>query len=486
MYHDRCAILCQGRKADRAQRSTLDAGVARAAGDRMKHIEETSRSTPVLHQAEVLVAGGGPAGLAAAVAAARAGARTLLVDRYGCLGGVITQVGVDTIAWYRHEGTVDLEGIGREFEQRAEELGGTAPDVQSRSLALDSELFKVVADRLVEEAGVEPLLHCLVTEPIVEDGLVKGVITESKSGRHAILAERVVDCTGDADLAFRAGAPCHTHPRGSAMGVTVMFSCSGIDKARFLAYVEDSEPTYGDWDKCWSVKTTGKEDHLFSPYLQEPFDRARADGIIPEGIRSIGGTWGRITDAGEANSLNMVVMAGYDCTDVRQLTAAEIEGRRQALLAIEALRRYTPGFEKARLRTFGSTLGTRDSRKIVGRYELTGDDVRGEARFEDSVGIFPEFLDGYGVLVIPTTGRYFQVPYGILVPREVDNLLVAGRCVAGDKISHAATRNQMCCAVTGQAAGVAAAVSLRDGRTTGGVDVARVRAELGRQGVRLD
>ena len=267
------------------------------------------------------------------------------------------------------------------------------------------------------------------------------------------------------------------------MGVTVMFSCSGVDKARFLDHVAESAPTYGDWGKCWAVRTDGKEDGLFSPYLQEPFDRARADGLIPADIRSIGGTWGRVTDAGEATALNVVVMAGYDCTDVRDLTAAEIEGRRQALLAIEALRRYTPGFERATLRTFGATLGTRDSRKIVGRYELTGDDVRGEARFPDSVGIFPEFLDGYGVLVLPTTGRYFQVPYGILVPRDVDNLLVAGRCVAGDKISHAATRNQLCCAVTGQAAGTAAAVSLRDGSTTAAVDVgacARGAAPAGR------
>jgi hypothetical protein len=229
----------------------------------------------------------------------------------------------------------------------------------------------------------------------------------------------------------------------------------------------------------------GKEDDLFSPYLDEPFELARREGIIPEGMRSIGGTWGRLTDAGEATTLNMIMMGGFDCTDVRDATRAEIEGRRQALLAIEALRRFAPGFEAARLRNFGMTLGTRDSRKIVGRYELTGDDVRGEARFDDSVGIFPEFIDGYGILVLPTTGRYFQVPYGILVPRDVDNLLVAGRCTAGDKLSHAATRNQMCCAVTGQAAGVAAAVSLRDGRTSGGVDVARVQAELKTQGVRL-
>ena len=112
--------------------------------------------------------------------------------------------------------------------------------------------------------------------------------------------------------------------------------------------------------------------------------------------------------------------------------------------------------------------------------------MRGEARFPDSVGIFPEFIDGYGILVLPTTGRYFQVPYGILVPQDVDNLLVAGRCVAGDKVSHAATRNQMCCAVTGQAAGAAAAISLRDGRTTGTLDIAGLQAELRRQAVRLD
>ncbi len=451
----------------------------------MKHIAEAARQTPVLCETEVLVVGGGPGGLAAAIAAARAGAHTTLVDRYGCFGGVITQVGVDSLAWYRHEGTTDLEGIGIEFERRAAAMGGTMPESQSLSEALDPELFKVVADTLVVEAGVEPLLHCLAVDAIVDDGVLKGVITEGKSGRHAVLAERVVDATGDADIAFRAGAACRITPVEEMMGVTVMFSCSGVDKERFLEHVSATGPTYGDWGVCWQVETTGKEDGLFSPYLQEPFDRARREGVIPDEIRSIGGTWGRVTDTGEASSLNMVVMPRFDCTDVRDLTRAEMEGRRQALYAIEALRRYTPGFEDAHLRTFGMTLGTRDSRKVMGRYELTGADVRSEARFDDAVGIFPEFLDGYGVLVLPTTGRYFQVPYGILVPQDVDNLLVAGRCVAGDKVSHAATRNQMCCAVTGQAAGAAAAVSVRDGRSTAGVDVRHVQQELRRQGVRL-
>ncbi len=181
----------------------------------------------------------------------------------------------------------------------------------------------------------------------------------------------------------------------------------------------------------------------------------------------------------------MVYIARCDSTDVRDLTRAEIEGRRRALLALEALRRFAPGFEEARLRNFGMAAGARDSRKIAGRHELTAAEVTGEARFADSIGIFPEFIDGYGLLVLPTTGRYFQVPYGILVPHDVDNLLVAGRCVAGDKVAHAATRSQVCCAVTGQAAGVAAAVSLRDGVTTGGVDVARVQAALVRQGARI-
>jgi hypothetical protein len=452
----------------------------------VKHIREAARRTPVLCETEVLVVGGGPGGLAAALAAARAGARTTLLERYGCLGGVITQVGVDTFAWYRHEGTVDVRGIGIELERRAAEMGATAPDSQSCSEALDPELFKVVADRLVEEAGVEPLLHCLAVAPLVEDGRVRGVLTESKSGRLAVLAERVVDATGDADLASRAGAPCRATPPGESMGASVVFSCAGVDKRRFLDHVAAAPPTYGDWTSSWHVETTGKEDGLFSPYLQEPFDLARKAGVIPADVEGIGGTWGHVTDDGDVSTLNLVVMGGYDATDVRDLTRAEIEGRRRALLAMEALRRFTPGFEHARLRAFGMTLGVRDSRKIVGRYELTGADVRGEARFADAVGIFPEFIDGYGLLVLPTTGRYFQVPYGVLVPEGIENLLVAGRCVAGDRVAHAATRAQMCCAVTGQAAGVAAAASLADGCGTAEVDVAHVQAALRTQGVRLE
>jgi hypothetical protein len=451
----------------------------------VRQINEVARAIPVVTEADILVVGSGPAGLAAAIASAREGMSTILVEQYGCLGGAIAHVGVEGIAWYRHEGTTDVEGIGIEFERRAKELGGTYPEPQSQSEALDTEMFKYVADRLVEEAGVVPLLHCYAVEAVMDDNAIRGIVTESKSGRMALLAKRVIDASGDADIAFRAGAPCEKAPRDEMMGVTVTFSCAGVNKERFLDYVRANPTTYGDWGKNWAIETTGKEDALFSPYLEEPFSRARQDGLIPMGLTSIGGTWSTLTDAGEATGLNMVYMPGYDCTDVWDLTKAEMEGRRQAMLAIEALRRYVPGFEHAKLRTFGMSVGVRDTRRIAGRYRLTERDVRNQARFEDSVGIFPEFIDGRGLLILPTTGRYFQIPFSILLPQKVENLLAAGRCVASDRIAHASIRSMMCCTVTGQAAGVAAAISVKDEVRCGMVDIKRVQGALKKQGVRI-
>jgi hypothetical protein len=144
-----------------------------------------------------------------------------------------------------------------------------------------------------------------------------------------------------------------------------------------------------------------------------------------------------------------------------------------------------PGCEEAKLRNFGMTLGIRDTRKIDARYNLTASDVSEQGRFADSIGIFPEFIDGYGILILPTTGRYFHVPYRALVPKGVGNLLVAGRSIGGDKTSHAAVRNMMCCAVSGQGAGVAAAVSLRTEESFDRLDVAAVQKELLRQGARI-
>jgi hypothetical protein len=435
---------------------------------------------PVMAETDVLVVGSGPGGLAAALAAAREGVDTMLVERFGCFGGNITQAQVETIAWYRHEQTVEAGGIGVEFETRAKEMGGTHKDPEALAECLDADMFKYVADKLVEEANIVPILHCFAVETVMEDDAISGIITESKSGRQAILAKRVIDATGDADIAHLGGAPYRKAMGDEMMSVTMSFGCSGVNVKRFREYVDAHPARLADW----AGTTSGKEDDLFTPYLGEPFIKAKEEGVIPKDIR-VEVIWHSLTEAGEATHINAVRIRGIDPTNVWDLTRGEIEGRQHAMWILEALKKYIPGFENAKLRTFASALGTRSSRKIIGEYNLTEYDVKNEVRFEDSIGIFPEFLDAYGVVILPTTGRYFHVPYRILVPQKVKNLLVAGRCVAGDKMSHAATRQMMCCAVTGQGAGVAAAVSIKDNVTCREVDISKVQKALEKQGVRI-
>lgn len=446
----------------------------------MDTVIEKEKRLPVLAKTDVLVVGGGPAGLSAALSSAREGVDTILLERYGFLGGNITQSMVDTLVWYRHEKTVEAGGIGRELEEFATAFGGTYPDSQSIGRLLDADMFKCAADRLVEKSGVRPLFHCYAVGAIVENGLIKGVITESKSGRQAILASTVIDASGDADIAAFAGAPYTQEPPNKLMGATTGFGVSGVDIEAFRKDVAANPGKLSDW----ATETEKGDGKLFSPYFQNVFERARADGIIPADS-PLEGYWSTLTESGEATGLNVVRVDGIDCTNVWDLTRAEIEGRKQVLDALKALKRYQPGFEKAKLRTIGSSIGTRESRKITGRYYLTGDDVRNQAKFVDSIGISPEFLDAYGIVIIPTTGRYFQVPYGIMVPQKIDNLLVAGRCVAGDQVSHSATRQMICCALTGQGAGVAAATSVKSGTPTASVDISLVQNALEKQGVRI-
>jgi hypothetical protein len=469
----------------------------------MKEIQEPARTIPVMAETDVLVVGSGPGGLAAAIAAAREGVDTMLVERWASFGGNITQALVGSLAWYRYEKTVEAGGIGMEFERRAEEMGAAheadlvqyldeetlnlvapklaeSPNPPPASAALDTEMFKYVADNMVQEAGIIPILHCFTVDTIMEGNVIKGVITESKSGRQAILAKRIVDATGDADIAYHAGAPYRKCPKKEMMEVSMNFGASGVDMKKFIRHAARNLRYIRDW----ATETSGKEDNELTSHMIQPFIKAKEAGEIPPDV-TLQSFWTTATPLGEIKNLNTVDMGDIDCTDVWDLTKAEIEGRQRAIWALNALRKYQPGFENARLRTFGASLGLRESRKIIGEYIITEHDVRNEARFDDSIGIFPEFLDAYGVVILPTTGRYFHVPYGIIVPQKVENLLVAGRCVAGDKISHAATRQMMCCAVTGQGAGVAAAVSLKDKVACRKVDIARVQKVLQKQDVRI-
>ena len=446
----------------------------------MKTIEIPAKTIPVMAETDVLVIGSGPGGLSAAIACAREGVDTMLVERYGCFGGNITQSMIGTIAWYRsNDKVVDAGGIGCEFEQRSREMGASL-NVFNYEI-IDTDMFKYVADTLVQESGIVPVLHCATVDVVMEGNTIKGVITESKSGRQAILAKIVIDATGDADIAHFAGAPYRLDPKDIREPVTVNFGCSGVDVKVFIDYIMNRGATIADWGN----KSGDKEAEEFSTYLVEPFTKAKENGEIPEHAY-LESYWNDFTEAGEVRSLNAIHMPNYDCTDVQDLTKAEIDGRQHVMWAVKALKKYTPGFENARLRTIGASLGTRESRKILGAYDLTEHDVMNEARFEDSIGINPEFLDGANIAIMPSTGRFFHVPFGIILPQKVENFLVAGRSVAGDKASHAATRQMMCCTVTGQGAGIAAAVSVKDKVTCREVNISKIQAALKKQGVRIE
>ena len=460
---------------------------------------------PVIAKTDVLVVGGGPAGLAAAIGAAREGMKTILVERYGFLGGMITQAMVGTIAWYRYAKTIDCGGILKEFEIKAKKLGATINNfdetivkteigkfLERKGLLvegtptyeiLDTECFKFIADDLIQESGVNLLLHCGVFDCILDGNTIIGVIAESKSGRQAILAKRVIDATGDADIAYFSGAPYRKDDKQKLMPVTTNFGVSGVDIEKFLSYTLEKQ--YKNANFLPFLRLSKEIFYLddFTCFL-EPLNKSSKDEEIPEFI-PIKKIWSDYNKLGIINSFNGIHIANIDCTNMLDLTKAELEGRKRAIEAINSLKERIPGFEKAKLKCLSMSLGIRESRKIIGQYNITEFDVRNQARFEDSIGICPEFLDAYGSVIMPTTGRYFHIPYGITLPMKVENLLVAGRCVAGDKISHSATRQMVCCIATGQGTGVAAAVSIKEDVTCREVNISKVQASLENQGVRI-
>jgi hypothetical protein len=426
----------------------------------VKTITEPSKELPVVGEVDVLVAGGGPAGIAAATAAARTGARVMLVERYGYLGGLAT----GGLVLYM-DGTFDrtgrrcIGGIYWEAMERLRAIGGLVAETPAR-LHVDSELLKVVADEICLEAGVNLRLHSWVVEALVKEGRVQGVILESKSGRQAVLAQVCVDATGDCDVAAQAGAAYELHTMRMGLNAKI----GGVDVEAFRGWQEDSP------EHARALHAT-----------------VRALGGCPMGTNAtphedLGVYWVNVlglTNRGENPQAELpggVFSGELNAVDVEDLTFAEVELRKRFMVGFEYYRKHVPGFGDARLLMFASELGVRDSRRIVGVHHLTRAQMEAGERFEDAIGITGQTF---------TQGNHLQVPYRTLLPVETDGLLVAGRCISVDDGLIGPVRVIPPCMMTGEAAGTAAALSVREGVAPRELDAGLLREALAGAGVIL-
>lgn len=434
----------------------------------MKTVVCASREVPVIAETQVLVVGSGPAGIAAAVAAARCGAQTMLVERYGCFGGALSVGQVESYTWYFNENTYTAEGISKEIDDRMVACGGTQHDDRGTGNFINPEKYKYMLDCWIAEEGIRPLLHAFVTDVVMEGNVLKGVIVESKSGRGAILADRIVDATGDGDVAARAGADFEQGKdnNGQVLPVTMVFGVSGVDTKMFRNYIE-SNP-----------ETTNPDTHG----LKLPFRRAKQDGRWP--VDRDGGAWKELTPNGEFTSLNLTLENGIDGTNVWDLTHAEIMGRQQVMWSVDVLRDYAKemGFENCTLRSMAGQIGIRETRRIRGEYSVCRADVLGHAEFDDTIGVFTTFIDGE---VVSKDDAHFQLPYRMILPKKLENLAVAGRCASCEDDAIQTVRMMVCCATTGQAAGTACALSIKEGVSLRNMDVSKLQAQLVSDGVKI-
>jgi hypothetical protein len=398
-------------------------------------IREAVRETPVRATCDVLVVGGGPAGVGAALAAAQAGADTLLVERYGMLGGMWTAGLVNPFFEATRNGWIVAQIV-----RRLEEAGAWTP--WRWAYTFDPETMRRELERLMSEFGVRLLYHSLCVDSIVEGNRVRGVVIESKAGREAIVANVVVDCTGDGDVAARAGAPFEFGRLGDGLvqPMTLMFEIDGTGD-----FPQDSAPALFD------AMTQAIREHSLG--IELPFGRVNyAPWIIA--LPSPGTAAVQLTHVYRLNPL-----------DPADLTAGTVAARRQAANAVEVFR-HVPGLESVRLRHTAAQIGVRETRRILGQYQLSLDDLSAGRQFPDGIASCAFGVDihepapgagvpsGHGAKMQP-----YEIPYRCLVPAEVDGLLVAGRCISGTHEAHASYRVTGTCVATGQAAGLAAALS---------------------------
>ena len=427
---------------------------------------------PVAAEADVLVVGGGPAGVAAAFAAARSGAKTLIVEQFNCLGGVATAGGHGHICLYSAwaDTTRVVGGIPYEMAVRVSKAGYGAHNTSC--VDFEVEGMKLVLEQMAEECGCQLLYHTFFCDTVVERKRVTGAVIQNKGGRQVILAKRTVDCTGDGDVAARAGCAYEQGEEGTGLcqPVTLMFTIGGVDIKAFSAFQQVEGYTMaGVWK------------------------RAQDKGDMRPFQSRIMGWWWTPTRPDQLG-VNFTHVTGIDTTRAADLTAATIEARKQAYESIAVFRKYVGGLENCHMVSTPATLGTRESRRITGRYVLTKEDVLEMRNFKDSIGYGSFFIDihncrGIGMdakTVNPAPGLKYQIPYRLLVPQGIDNLLVAGRCVSCTHEALGSLRVMPQCGVMGEAAGTAAALSLKEDVPPRRLKAAGLQAALKRQGVIVD
>lgn len=434
----------------------------------MQTIDEAARKTRVTAETDILVVGGGPAGINAAIAAKRLGADVTIVEKGGFFGGTMTTVTLGNICGpYTVKGSDVIpvvQGIPAELIQRLQKCGGgSLPRIWkgTATIAFDILSMKLICDEMVTEAGVNVLFHALATDIVMDDNQLKGIIVETKAGREALLAKIVIDATGDADVSARAGVPFATPPLDQLQFSTLTFRWSNVDTSKY------------------SLVSREQMAECLEQAVQAGIDLPRTHGT------------GHITPrAGEVHC--NVTRVGKDGRainplDPLELTYAELEGRRQVLLYQEAFRRFVPGFENAYVNDSGALIGIRESRLIKGEYTLQKDDVMHCRKFEDGIACSAWPLEIHGAdrgtewIWLPE-GEHYNIPLRTLIPVGVDNLLVAGRSLSATHEAHASARAGGVSMALGQAAGTAAAVALRQETTVRNVDVAKVQSELLRAG----
>lgn len=393
---------------------------------------------------DVLVIGSGSAGATAAITAAREGVSVALVERYGFMGGISTQV-LDTFYGFYTPGQQPRKVVGGvpdlvvdELLQRGKALFRPNTYGAGQGITYDSETLKLVWERLATSAGVRILYHTFVVDALMEGDRVTGVVAVNKGGFVRLKARVVIDASGDADVAAAAGVPYESAADGPVQSLTTTFRLLNVDVTRARAVRKDELHA------------------LMARAIEDGYALPRREGSV------------HITPLDGVMATNMTRVANIDATDPEQLTRAEIEGRRQAEEYARFLIERVPGYEQAVLGGLSTQIGVRESRRIFGAYRLTRADVLSARKFEDAIArcgapIEDHHAGSDTVWQYLPEGETYDIPFRCLLPESVEGLLVAGRCLSADHDAHASVRSMGQCMAMGQAAAVAAALAARQG-----------------------